>query len=235
MKKMLLLCSIFFMHNTMHTLQAPSSRHLLDAIILRFYHIQRLSKSVKLLVWMSRKKLLPIYIKYRISDDKNKKIVVVQDDYVTFYHPRIIWCLEHIKQHHSLDPFLEIWDDLIHYQLVADQDIMREFICLVFYLYKDVVHQEVFIKNNLNNSSLEILFKKITDLQKADLEDILDVLDLLIDELPDFIEKYEINSHLTWKEWAKKHWLVATVAFSALCIKVMLHYSQKKTNADLKT
>lgn len=211
-----------------YTLQQNFSRHLLDDIILRFYHVQRLSRSVNLLLWMSKKKLVPLDVEYRVHEQKGQKILILKDAYIPFSHPRIIWCLEHIQTHHSLFPFLEIWDDLAHYQLVDDQEIIREFIYILFYLYRDVVHQEIFVKNDIHDDQLEEIFKKIANLEKADLEDILDVLDMLVDELPEFIEKYELNSHMTWKEWTKKHWIIPLLAFGALCLKVLVQHFDKK-------
>jgi hypothetical protein len=211
-----------------HSNQEASPKHLLDDIILRFYHVQRLAKGVGRLVWMSDKQLVPLCLHCEIRNTKqgNKTLILSNNEEITFTHERIIWCLEHIENHHSLDPFLEVWDDLTHYQLVSDKLVLREFTYLLFYLYRDVVHQEAFLRSkNPDPALLESILLRVPSLEAAELEDILDVLDLLIDELPAFIEHYELSSNLTWKEWAKKYWLIAPVGAAVLILKTYLHYS----------
>ena len=98
-----------------------ASTRLLDEIILRFYHVQRLAKGVSRLIWMSHKKLVPLHLYCEVTDNKNHKTLIINNEQkVKFTHPRIIWCVEHIEQFHSLAAFVEVWDDLAHYQLVSD-------------------------------------------------------------------------------------------------------------------
>lgn len=212
--------------------QDIASTRLLNEIILRFYHVQRLAKGVSRLIWMSHKKLVPLHLYCEVTDNKNHKTLVINNEQkVKFTHPRIIWCVEHIEKFHSLSAFVEVWDDLAHYQLISDHVALREFTYLLFYLYKDVVHQEAFWKNRTDVESLDAILKKIPSLENADLEEILDVLDLLIDELPTFIEKYELTSGLTWKEWVKKYWLIAPLSAAVIFLKAYMHlFPHKKSN-----
>lgn len=208
-----------------------SSKGLLDSIVLRFYHIQRLAKGVRRLLWMSHKQLVPLDLHCEVIENKHTKTLVINNNSeVTFTHPRIISCIEHIENYHSLVPFVEIWDDLIHYQLVNDSLVLHEFTCLLFYLYKDVVHQEAFLRSSSeeDQEALEEILQRAPSLETADLEEILDVLDVLIDELPAFIEKYELTSSMTWIEWLKKYWLLAPVGMAALILRIYLKQSLDK-------
>ena len=198
------------------------SKKLISDIVLRFYHIQRLHKGVRRLVKLSKKKLVPLALHCYVREVKNKKVLILDNDVmISFTHPRIIWCLEHIEQYNSLGPFLEVWDDLGHYQLVSDTAVIREFTYLVFYLYKKIVHQECLLQDKKEEiEKFDALFKSISSLDEADLENILNILDIVIDELPVFVEQYELTSNLTWKEWAKKHWMFAPIAASIIAIKI---------------
>jgi hypothetical protein len=206
---------------------AVVSKQLMTDIVLRFYHIQRLHKGVRRLVRMSKKKLVPLTLHCEVKQIKNKKALILQNgESIVFTHPRIIWCLEHIEQYQSLTPFLEVWDDLGHYQLVDDTVVIREFIYLVFHLYKTVVHQELLLKNEIEEvAKLDAIFKKVPSLDEAELEEILNALDLIIDELPVFIEQYELISNLSWEEWRKKYWLLAPIGAAVLMFKFYFKFN----------
>jgi hypothetical protein len=68
------------------------------------------------------------------------------------------------------------------------------------------------------------------------LEDVLDLLDILVDQLPEFLEKTELTSNLEWKEWINKYWLIAPISTIVLALKIYLahrgaipseHHSQR--------
>jgi len=66
------------------------------------------------------------------------------------------------------------------------------------------------------------------------LEEVLDILDLLVEELPEFLEKYELNSDITWRSWVKKYWILVPVAATAFGIKIYLTY-KNGINPDSKS
>ena len=49
------------------------------------------------------------------------------------------------------------------------------------------------------------------NIDSMQVKEVLETLDMILEELPAFVEKYELNSELSWKEWKKKHWLLAPV------------------------
>ena len=46
---------------------------------------------------------------------------------------------------------------------------------------------------------------------------------MLVTELPPFLEKYEFNSKMSWKAWAKKYWWVPPVFGVWFSLKILLH------------
>jgi hypothetical protein len=52
--------------------------------------------------------------------------------------------------------------------------------------------------------------------------EVLNAIDMLVNELPPFIEKYELNSQITWKNWLKKYWWVPPVFGIWFGLKILL-------------
>lgn len=65
------------------------------------------------------------------------------------------------------------------------------------------------------------LLAKIKDknVDHVRVEEVLHLLDVVLEELPEFIDKYEFNSNLTWEEWKKKYWLLAPAGGIVLILK----------------
>lgn len=55
---------------------------------------------------------------------------------------------------------------------------------------------------------------------QVQVEEVLQMLDMILAELPVFIEKYELNSGLSWQEWKKKYWLLAPAGGLILGLKI---------------
>jgi len=68
------------------------------------------------------------------------------------------------------------------------------------------------------SANLHIIENKNIDPVKV--EEVLKVLDMILAELPMFIEHYELNSELSWKEWKKKYWLLAPAGATILSLKI---------------
>ena len=200
---------------------------LLDDIALRLYHIRRLSKGVKNLVWLSNKKLVPLCLDCKIYNGKTTKTAVLNNE-CSFFHPRMISCLENIQDDPCITPFVQVWDDLIYFHLVGDQLIVREFTYLLFYLYKNIIRQPEFVQKYYDLQSINMALQHISSLEAAELEEILDVIDLLTAELASFIKEYEISSTLSWKKWGKKYWFIAPVGLGLAILKNYMKHLIKK-------
>ncbi|MFT6765491.1 MAG: hypothetical protein ACJAZS_000369 [Alteromonas naphthalenivorans] len=62
-------------------------------------------------------------------------------------------------------------------------------------------------------------------LNPDELEEILNALDLIVEELPVFLEQYELASNLSWKEWKKKYWLLAPIGAGVLTLKFYFRFN----------
>lgn len=70
----------------------------------------------------------------------------------------------------------------------------------------------------LNLQSADMLSEKNVD--QVQVGEVLQMLDMILAELPVFIEKYELNSGLSWQEWKKKYWLLAPAGGLILGLKI---------------
>ncbi len=57
------------------------------------------------------------------------------------------------------------------------------------------------------------------NVDQVQVEEVLKMLDIILKELPIFIEKYELNSNLSWEEWKRKYWLLAPAGTIILGVK----------------
>jgi len=93
-----------------------------------------------------------------------------------------------------------------------------------------ISHTTLFFKNTiftLNQkppktvtlNDLLTLSEKINQLPVAE---VLNAIDMLITELPPFLEKYEFNAKMTWKVWLKKYWWVPPIFGAWFGLKILL-------------
>lgn len=183
-----------------------------DVIVKRFYHLKRVTHAVELLKKLNAEKEIPIHFDYTV----NEKRLLLEE--CVFEEPHIISLIQIIANKRNIRSLISTWKALLRYKYIQNDSIMREFTLLLCLLYNHVlkVYQvDEFIRS-------EKMHHGGAQLDTMALEEVLDMLDILVDELPGFIQKYELDSELTWKGWMRKYWLVAPVAFSALCLKVYL-------------
>jgi len=75
----------------------------------------------------------------------------------------------------------------------------------------------MYLQNVRCSDALQTIDSKNVDPVKV--EEVLKMLDMILAELPLFIDQYELNSELTWSEWKKKYWLLAPVGAAILTLK----------------
>lgn len=140
----------------------------------------------------------------------------------TFYTMQMIMCIDHLCMYKTIEPLLYTWSALIFSKAHNRPAIVQEFTkALLVLIYASLQH-------HFSLSSDAVLIRSSYDIKTLDtlsLEELLAILDLLVDEIPDFLEKLELNNQqLTWQEWAKKYWLVAPLTAAMVGIKVYLSY-----------
>lgn len=58
------------------------------------------------------------------------------------------------------------------------------------------------------------------NVDQVQVEEVIKMLDMILAELPVFIDKYELNSNLSWAEWKKKYGLIAPAGAIILSVKI---------------
>lgn len=182
-------------------------------VLLRFYHLKRLERGVRYLKKCIDKNEVQFFSDY----EEQEKCLVVKG--IHFTHNNIILTIKQMTAKRSFKPLVNIWAKLVSYKHIHDHDIIKEFAALIIYILhtNSLDYLSESLKNNL---------KAHQELTSLPLEDVLDILDILIDELPDFFDRYELDSEMSWYSWRKKYGIVATIAAVALGIKVYLTYQE---------
>ena len=62
-------------------------------------------------------------------------------------------------------------------------------------------------------------------------EEMLFLLDVLMEEIPYFIEKYKLGVELPWKEWGKKYGFYAALGICSLGLRIYIHCKKKRERA----
>ena len=188
--------------------------------MFRFYYLHRIETSIKYLTKINYSPSLLSSLDYH--EDFHK----VHLKNKTYLNPYIIKTIQKIEEDKSLVPLLFVWKKLRHYQYLEDSNILLEFSSLLVYLLSESIK----INNPINYEQKKIMVV-IDTLDSMDLEDILNTLDILVEELPVFLEKYEFDSEMNWKEWGKKFAIPATL--SAIVIGIKIYMSWKQNGGDV--
>ena len=187
----------------------------LETTLRRFYIIQRIDPFVHLMA-----KIKPKFWSFPAPLFNYDK---VHYDGVLFCNEHILTLIDTIKKEQSINPILHMWAELKRYKYLHDSEMVKEFTQLVFIVTRySLKHQ--FPTSFEDNTSVKNIY--ILDaIESLSLDQILDILDVLVEDLPVFIDKYELDSTMTWKEWINKYWLVAPAAFGALLFKMYSDYN----------
>lgn len=178
-----------------------------EEIIKGYYYIKRMTPALKLLEDLETKGILNLKFLYKM----NEKEIVIEE--LVFFQQNSKELILSVVQNNSINPLEDIWEDFLRYRYIDNEKLLKEIGCFFVFILKRAA------ENFKCNSVKKI---KLQDLQYMSLEEVLDILDILIDELPAFIEKYELDSEMEWGHWLRKYWLLAPIAFIALILKIYL-------------
>lgn len=141
----------------------------------------------------------------------------------TFYTMQMIMCIDHLCMYKTIEPLLCTWSSLIFSNARNRTAIIQEFAKAMLVL----MHAS--LQHRFSSSQDTVLMRSSYDIKTLDslsLEELLAILDLLVDEIPEFLEKLELtNETLTWHDWIKKYWLIAPLTAAMVGIKIYLSYS----------
>jgi hypothetical protein len=192
----------------------------IDDVMLRFYHLKRLSRPMGWLQKLQKKRY-----RYTAPNSVNKGRSIFVDGAVNFTKKQIVSCIKVMEQVGHVDPLIQLLHEVKYYKFIQDKDFDRELLMLLFITYKNIVFDLVVTgKKETRSVSLEKIIEIYERVEALPLEEILDTIDLLSDEIPELMEKYEADSELTWMQWVKKNWLAVPVDMVKLCIKVLLKF-----------
>lgn len=206
----ILLCTLII------TPALPHRAIFFNNIIMRRYYIQRLTQSIYFLSLLDTQKYdyCPCNI---ITQNK-----CFQIDCISFMHPKINICIKRMLLTTSLNPLLSLLQEIQQYRYLNDERLMYELILLIFTVHKQILFSACeangdFLKTITLNDII-LISEKINQLPIAE---VLSAIDMLITELPPFLEKYEFNTKISWKEWLKKYWWVPPIFGAWFALKVL--------------
>ncbi len=173
--------------------------------IMRFYHMQRLTKAV-----------------FTIS--KKSSVLSIDDVCMpnNYKHPLIINCVINMQKAKNAKPFFKLWKRLSTYDSIKDKVVLQEFIQLTICLYSNFINNE-FVSNQKrerpNISDVVQLYEKIANLPIVEL---LNLLDDVTDQYESLSTNYEFsNPKMTWSHWLRTYWWVPPItAVSAIVLYV---------------
>ncbi len=187
----------------------------INKVISRFYLMKRLDLAIAKLHTLNFKSIL--YFDAPIT--KTEIDFLLQE--LSINNKTLSNTILSIYTTQSFKPLIDTYDALTHYKLIEDDSINNELARFITYLFQSMIinHSTITCKNSFLNKKIHI---NLAQLQEMPLEDVLNLLDILVDQLPDFLEKTELNSNLEWKEWLKKYWLIAPISTVVLGLKIYL-------------
>lgn len=195
-----------------------SSGSYTEAVTIRDYYSTRLKKPLELL---SHIKCNKDSLFESVSRDHECNCVF--ESHIQFTHGDINRCIDLMSSKNSVSPLLQLGKEFSKYRLIQDEKFNREFLLLVFGVYKNLITYNALHKNlSINKSTLSLISYIYENLEHLPLEQILDATDLLAEELPHLLDNYEIKEETNWKTWLKKNWWVPPVLLTTLGVKTLL-------------
>ncbi len=192
---------------------APSIE--INKVILRFYHVRRLEIAMAHLHTLAQQNqlLLPSSLS---SPFTNSPCFTSPH----FEQAPMIAMLHSLQLHNSPKALFSLWNALQRYKYIHDEKVFVEFARFVTHL----MHSTLTHRHLVSTEKSTLL--PLEQLHNMPLEDILNLLDLLVEELPSFLEKTELDAHsqLTWKQWAQKYWLIGPISAAIFGIKLYMMY-----------
>jgi len=197
--------------------QGVSGSTFTHYVFLHFYHLHRLSGAVRLFVKLSKSSYAPIF--FSILTPKGQ---CTSCDYC-FSNPRVIRVIKKMQKEKSIYPFITLWLELNRYKYVKNPSVIVEFTILLSSILHSIAEQRKFSFQYIEKKKI-VKLHAIDMLENMPLEELLDVLDLLVEELPEFLEKYELDQGIPWRQWLKKYWLLAPLGAAAFGLRLYLTY-----------
>jgi len=184
----------------------------IDKVIERFYLLHRLEPILQKLQALDKHKMLAFEETFTRSEESCLESLKITCEPIARMIHRS-YC------NHSLHPLFAFWNGLNRYKYIQDDRIMNEFARFTTYvIHATAAHQKT-LPPILSKEQKNLALSQLHDMP---LEDILNFLDILVEELPEFLEKNEIHAGMDWKQWLKKYWLIGPISIAVFGIRVYM-------------
>ncbi len=196
----------------------------INSVISRFYLIKRLEPILAKVHLLQENNLL--YLDFNASAES-----ALCFEQLPNTNEPLKKMIHKVYQTHSFAPLFTVWNGISRYKYIQDEEICKEFARFITYLIQSTtIH---LAKTRGGKMFIEGKgFLPLQQLQEMPLEDILNLLDILVEELPVFLKENELNSTLSWNEWLKKYWLVAPLRAAMFGISVYLMYKGTSAKSE---
>jgi len=151
----------------------------------------------------------------------------IQIDKALFFHKKTRSCLHKVLQTGSVAPIITLFRQVRYPQYLNDHALMHEIFFLIFIIHKQILLQEC--KENdhsVKKSTLDTLVEVSDKINQLPITEVLSAIDMLMTELPPFLEKYELNSSITWRNWLKKYWWVPPVFGGWFALRILVNFQK---------
>lgn len=155
--------------------------------------------------------------------DKN---TCIQIDSTSFTDKKIRCCIQNMCKTSSLKPLLTLLKKA-RLHCYDNTQFSEELFLLLFTVHKQILMQECDEKEQtLKTISLTTIIELGEKINQLPIAEVLSAIDMLITELPPFLEKYEFNSTISWKKWIKKYWWVPPIVGGWFTLRVLLNFQR---------
>lgn len=186
-----------------------------------FYTIKCLSESTYFLSFLDKQN----YCYYPCNCTNQKECI--QIDSTKFFHQKVKLCIQEMHDHQSLKPILVLLENAKKEYPHLNSTFFHELFLLIFTVHKQIILRECQeTKQPLKKISLTTIIEISEKINKLPISEVLNAIDMLLTELPPFLEKYELNSKITWKEWGKKYWWVPPIFGAWFGLKILLSFQR---------
>lgn len=189
---------------------------------LRYYHIQRLLKSIVILTQVNTRYLNPLWDCLVQTINKNN---------ISFKHEAVQRCLDSILETESFEPLFGLWHHFMAYRFANDSLFLQEFVALEYMLYRKLIDC-LRVSVGKANPTADDIIELYANIATLPIPEMLNSLDSLVDDLIAIMEKYELDTTLSWKDWLIKYWWVPPVVLASIVVNFILdHRSNQAMDA----
>lgn len=194
--------------------------------VLQLYLLKRLEKAMNIIRLVQDKSLFPLLCRQACGQN-----CIIFPDSSVFEDERVRGCKEKIEQTRSLQPLLNLWNEMRRRNVYQQRthfsiELLREFSIVILGVYRAVFivcfpGMQALQKNVI----MDVIWKLFHDLTSLHAFELLTLIEQLTRHVPRLLEKYELmNKELTWEQWFKKYWWLVPVAVVAVGLEVIFIY-----------